>query len=189
MNSPTKRCSRTPIVLSGIATLLACGGLLGYGVGKHPMELKEQRVISGNIDEVWRIATDVDRWPEWDPHEEAGEIFGPFEVGTKAYSKPRGGPGANWSLTEVTEGQSWSLLNPMRIGTLEVENRYTQMPDGNVLCQKTMQVSGWILVTLFKLHFETATRKDMQATWIALEQRISNPAATGFDAVSDIDPS
>jgi hypothetical protein len=47
------------------------------------MELYEQRVISGQIEEVWRVATDVNRWPEWDPHEEAGEIFGAFVEGTR----------------------------------------------------------------------------------------------------------
>ncbi len=167
------RRSLPSLVFSGVIALVASGGLLGYGVGRHPMDINEQRIISGNIEDIWSIATDVNRWPEWDPHEEAGEIFGPFEVGTRAYSKPRGGPGAHWTLTGVTEGEFWSLINPMRIGTLEVENRYTQMPNGQVLCEKRMQVSGWILVALFKLHFEAATRKDMQATWAALETRVS----------------
>ena len=136
------------------------------------MELYEKRIINGDIHDVWRVATDVGRWPDWDPHEEAGEIYGPFEVGTKAYSKPRGGPGAHWSLTVVNEGNSWSLINPMWLGTLNVENRYTQLPGGQVLCEKTMHVSGWILVTLFKMHFEKVTRQDMQATWAALEKQI-----------------
>ena len=61
----------------------------------------------------------------------------------------------------------------MWIGTLRVNNRYTQLADGRVLCEKHMQVSGWILIALFKLHFEAATRKDMQATWIALEKRLA----------------
>jgi hypothetical protein len=140
---------------------------------REPMEIYEQRIISGRIEDVWRVATDVNRWPEWDPHEEAGEISGPFIEGTNAYSKPRGGPGAHWTLTEVTENRSWSLVNPMRIGTLRVENRYAPLPDGRVLCEKHMQVSGWILIALFKLHFEATTRKDMQATWIALEKRLA----------------
>ncbi|MFZ1830270.1 MAG: SRPBCC family protein [Candidatus Competibacteraceae bacterium] len=140
---------------------------------RQPMELYEQRVISGQIKEVWRVATDVNRWPEWDPHEEAGEIFGAFVEGTRGFSKPRGGPGAHWTLTEVTENRSWSLINPMRIGTLRVDNRYTQLSDGKVLCEKHMQVSGWVLIALFKLHFEAATRKDMQATWVALESRLA----------------
>lgn len=140
---------------------------------REPMEIYEQSIISGSLEDVWRVATDVNRWPEWDPHEEAGKISGPFIEGTNAFSKPRGGPGAYWTLTEVTENRSWALINPMRIGTLRVENRYTPLPDGRVLCEKHMQVTGWILIVLFKLHFEAATRKDMQATWIALEKRLA----------------
>lgn len=161
------------------ATILGITGLILQEAGRHPMELYEKRIISGNIEDVWRIATDVDRWSEWDPHEEAAQIYGPFEVGTEAYSKPRGGPAAHWRLTEVSNGESWSLVNPMRIGTLKVHNRYTEMPDGRVLCEKTMQVSGWILKTLFKLHFEKETRMDMHATWIALEQYMVPQTADG----------
>jgi hypothetical protein len=125
---------------------------------REHLEIYEQRVISGRIEDVWRVTTDVNRWPELDPHEEAGRISGPFIKGTNAYSKPRGGPGAYWTLTEVTENRSWALINPMRIGTLRVENRYTPLPDGRVLCEKHMQVTGWVMIVLFKLHFEAATR-------------------------------
>jgi hypothetical protein len=135
------------------------------------MELREERVIMGGLADVWQVATDVARWPDWDPHEEAGEIYGTFQTGTKAYSKPRGGPAAHWELTEVTAERSWSLINRMPIGTLEVENRYEQLAGNRVRCEKTMRVSGWFLRLLFRLHYAKATRSDMQATWIALERR------------------
>jgi len=173
MNSVSRRHLRFCLGVCGILALLTVAAVVFQNVYRQPMDLYEQRIISGGIEEVWRVATDVNRWPEWDPHEEAGEISGPFIEGTSAYSKPRGGPGAHWRLTEVTKNRSWSLINPMWIGTLRVENRYTQLPEGRVLCEKHMQVSGWILVALFKLHFETATRKDMQATWVALEKRLA----------------
>jgi len=173
MNTVSRRRLRFFLGVCGILALLAVAAVILQNIYRQPMDLYEQRIISGRIEEVWRVATDVNRWPEWDPHEKAGEIYGPFIEGTSAYSKPRGGPGAHWTLTEVTENRSWSLINPMWIGTLRVENRYTQLPEGRVLCEKHMQVSGWMLVALFNLHFETATRKDMQATWVALEKRLA----------------
>lgn len=173
MNTVSRRQLRFFLGVCGILALLTFAAVVLQNIYRQPMDLYEKRIISGGIEEVWRVATDVNRWPEWDPHEEAGEIYGPFIEGTSAYSKPRGGPGAHWTLTEVTENQSWSLINPMWIGTLRVENRYTQLPEGRVLCEKHMQVSGWALVALFKLHFEAATRKDMQATWAALEKRLA----------------
>jgi hypothetical protein len=174
MRNALSRRSKLACVFTGIVVFLTLVGFLITGAYGTPMKLYERKIISGNLEDVWRVATDVNRWPEWDPHEEAGEIFGPFETGTRGYSKPRGGPAANWTLTEVSENQSWSLINPMPIGTLKVENRYSQQQDGRVLCEKTMQVSGWILVTLFKLHFETVTRHDMQETWVALEKRLAS---------------
>jgi hypothetical protein len=173
MNTVSWRLRRFFLGVCGIVALLIVTGVLLQNLYRQPMDLHEQRIISGEIDDVWRIATDVNRWPEWDPHEEAGEVFGPFLEGTSGYSKPRGGPSAHWTLTEVTKNKSWSLVNPMWIGTLRVDNRYTLLTDGRVLCEKHMQVSGWILVALFKLHFEAATRKDMQATWVALEKRLA----------------
>lgn len=143
------------------------------------MELYEERIISGEIADIWRVATDVARWPEWDPHEEAGEIYGEFCAGTKAYSKPRGGPAAHWVLTRVEKEQCWSLFNKMAIGTLEVENRYEQITGNRVKCEKTMLVKGWILRLIFKVHFEMETRKDMQATWEALENRCSTLGQSG----------
>lgn len=173
MNTISRRLRRFFLGVFGITALLIVASVSLQNMYRQPMDLYEQRIISGEINDVWRVATDVNRWPEWDPHEEDGRIFGPFIEGTSAYSKPRGGPGAHWTLTDVTDNQSWSLVNPMRIGTLRVDNRYTQLTDGRVLCEKHMQVSGWILVALFKLHFEATTRKDMQATWVALEKRLA----------------
>ena len=174
MERTTRNLRRRTVWLCGLATLLLATLLImGYIPGGKTMRLYEHTTINGNIEDVWRMATDVNSWADWDPHEEAGEIYGPFAAGTKAYSKPRGGPAAHWTLTEVTELQSWSLINKMPIGTLEVENRYTQLPGGKVKCEKTMQVSGMILKTLFKLHFEAETRKDMHATWKALERTLS----------------
>lgn len=179
MENILSRRRKVTCVFTAIMAFVTLVGFLISGAYGTSMELYERKVISGNLEDVWHVATDVDRWPEWDPHEEAGEIYGPFEEGTHAYSKPRGGPAANWVLTEVTENRSWSLLNKMRIGTLKVENRYTPEPDGQVLCEKTMQVSGWILVSLFKLHFETVTRRDMQETWVALENRVASRKDAG----------
>lgn len=139
------------------------------------MELHEERVIAGDLSTVWRVATDVARWPDWDPHEEAGEIYGAFRAGTRAYSKPRGGPAAHWMLTEVVPERSWSLVNRMPIGTLEVENRYWALPGHRVRCARTMRVSGLPLRLLFRMHYAKVTRQDMQSTWIALEKQCAGP--------------
>jgi Polyketide cyclase / dehydrase and lipid transport len=139
------------------------------------MKIDEERVINGDIDTVWRIATDVNRWSTWDPHEEAAEIHGPFEVGTNGTSKPRGGPAARWVLTKVENKKAWALRNKMLIGTIEKEIRYEPLPGGKIRCEDTMIVRG-PLVMLFWLRFERMTRADMQATWAQLEKEVAKQA-------------
>lgn len=47
-------------------------------------------VIAGDISPMWAVVTDVDNWPIWNPHEEVARLAGPFMVGTKGWSKPKG---------------------------------------------------------------------------------------------------
>lgn len=139
------------------------------------MILKEEQIIRGTLEAIWDVATDVDCWPTWDPHEESAKLHGPFVEGTKGDSKPRGGPVAHWVLTKVEPIKHWSLINKMPFGTLQVENRYEALPDNKVRCEKTMIVSG-PLVILFWLHFAKVTRADMHATWEALEREVAKRA-------------
>jgi len=135
------------------------------------MKIYGERTIRGDIDNVWRIATDVNAWPNWDPHEKTAKLHGPFAIGTKGYSQPRGGPAAQWILTRVEDKKLWSLLNKMPVGTLDVENRYESLAGNKVRCEKTMIVSG-LLVPLFWIHFAKLVKEDMQATWEALEKEV-----------------
>ena len=150
----------------------AVGAGARRGFGRVRMTIHEERVIKGDIDAVWRIATDVNAWPTWDPHEEAAAIHGPFAVGTIGTSKPRGGPAARWVLTKVEEKKAWALRNKMLIGTIEKEVRYEPLPGGKIRCEDIMVVSG-ALVLLFWLRFERMTREDMQATWAQLEKEVA----------------
>jgi hypothetical protein len=47
------------------------------------MKIYGERIIAGDINIVWKIATDVNNWSNWDPHEESAELQGSFMVGTK----------------------------------------------------------------------------------------------------------
>ena len=40
----------------------------------------EDAVVHGDIAAIWRVATDVDAWPSWDPHEEKARLDGPFHL-------------------------------------------------------------------------------------------------------------
>jgi Polyketide cyclase / dehydrase and lipid transport len=156
----------------GVGSELRNTTIADVSVGRTRLKIHEERVITGDIDTLWRIVTDVNAWPTWDPHEEAAELHGPFVVGTSGTSKPRGGPAARWTLTKVEEKKAWALKNKMLIGTIEKEIRYEPLPGGKIRCDDTMFVSGPLRL-LFWLRFEKMTREDMQATWAQLEKEIA----------------
>lgn len=126
-------------------------------------------VIDGELDRVWAVATDVDNWPSWDPHEQAARLDGPFAAGGTGWSKPNGGPATSWTITEVTERRSWSSECPLPGGKLAGTNEFESTSDGRIRCAKTVLVTG-PLVPLFRLYFGRRIRRDMLATFAALEQ-------------------
>ena len=44
-------------------------------------------------DEVWKVWTDVARWPEWDVSKEIAQLNGPFGQGARGWAKQRGNLG------------------------------------------------------------------------------------------------
>jgi uncharacterized protein YndB with AHSA1/START domain len=66
--------------------------------------------IDAAPDEVWRVLTDVERWPEWTPSMTRVERLdpGPFQVGSTARIKQPKFPAAVWRVNELEPGQSFS---------------------------------------------------------------------------------
>lgn len=130
-----------------------------------------ETIIDGSLAEIWAIAIDVDQWPTWDPHEQDARVDGEFAVGVTGWSKPRGGPGTVWTITEVTEsagGSRWSSECGLPGGKLTGENVFEASGDNQVRCRKTVFVRG-PLVPLFRLYFGRRIRRDMARTFTALE--------------------
>ncbi|HEV3360147.1 MAG TPA: SRPBCC family protein [Pseudonocardiaceae bacterium] len=130
--------------------------------------ISAQTTIRANAADVWRIVTDVNNWPSWDPHEEAARLDGEFVEGATGWSKPHGGPGTQWTITEVIEGRRWASECPLPGGKLAGGNEFTDLGDGRVRCAKTVEVYG-PLVPLFRIWFGRRIRADMVRTFAALE--------------------
>jgi hypothetical protein len=131
-------------------------------------EIRSETIIDADLAAVWALVTDVANWPSWDPHERAARLDGPFAVGTTGWSKPHGGPGTTWVLTEVVEQRRWSSECPLPGGKLAGTTVYEPLADGKLRCAKTIRVSG-PLVPLFRLYFGRRIRADLARTWAALE--------------------
>lgn len=132
-------------------------------------QIKAETIIEGDLSAVWEIVVDVDGWPSWDPHEEGARLNGPFAAGTTGYSKPRNGPGTDWTITDVVHGRRWASECSLPGGKLAGENLFEALEGGRIRCVKTVNVTG-PLVPLFWLHFGRGIRRDMYATFEALER-------------------
>ena len=63
--------------------------------------------------DVWPIIRDVTKWSEWTESINSVELLdGPsFEVGTRAKVRQPGFPAAVWTVTELTEGRSFTWVS------------------------------------------------------------------------------
>ena len=59
---------------------------------------------------VWRILTDLDRWPEWGPSVRSARTDdgGPLAAGSRGTVTTVGGVGLRFRIDELTPGRSWS---------------------------------------------------------------------------------
>jgi len=135
--------------------------------------IKAETIITGDINRIWELTTDVSNWPNWDPHEEEGRLDGPFVVGSVGWSKPRKGPGTEWIITEVVPKRVWASECKLPGGKLTGRNTFTPLGDGRIACTKEIHVSG-PLIPLFRFYFGKHIKRDMFATWGALEQEATN---------------
>ena len=61
---------------------------------------------------VWKVWTDVDRWPEWDVSKEIARLDGPFEPGVSGWAKQRGNLGGAFTITIVDAGHRYDHRMP-----------------------------------------------------------------------------
>ncbi|MEV6774328.1 SRPBCC family protein [Nocardia sp. NPDC051030] len=128
----------------------------------------EEAVISGDIDKIWAVATDVAHWADWDPHEEKSRIDGPFEAGTKGWVKPKGAPAGPFTIVAVEPGKSWTSEAGIPFGKLRGHRTYEVVGEGKVKVAEQVEVHG-IFGLLFKRVWEKGMRADMPLTFAALE--------------------
>ncbi|WP_405061155.1 SRPBCC family protein [Kribbella sp. NBC_01505] len=134
--------------------------------------IEADSVITGDLSDAWAITSDVAGWPSWDPHEQDARLDGPFEAGSIGWSKPRSGPGTEWTITEVEPEHRWSSECRLPGGMMRGTSTFTTAGSGQIRCHKLITVTG-PLVPLFALYFGRRIRADLTLTWSALEQEIA----------------
>ena len=97
---------------------MAEAGTVGFPVpmGALAMEVSVTGVVSAAPETVWRLFTDVERWPELNEnvHEVRRLDDGPLRVGSEAQIRQPGMPLASWRVTELDPGRSFTWETALR---------------------------------------------------------------------------
>ena len=120
-------------------------------------------------DAVWKVWTDVARWPEWDVSKEIAELDGPFEPGTRGWARQRGNLGGPFTITAVDAGRRWVSECPVPLGKVVFDHVLEPVAGGRVRVVKRAEVLGGAGPLL--LLFAPRMRRDTAESLAALRRQ------------------
>ncbi len=118
--------------------------------------------IEAPPDVVWRVLTDVERWPEWTRSERSAklETGGPLRVGSCAKLGVAGSPMHSvWEVTSLHEGRSflWENSQP---GLRNIAGHYLEPAGAGTRARLTIDMSGPLSV-LMRPYLARVTRRNV----------------------------
>jgi hypothetical protein len=121
---------------------------------------------------VWKVWTDVGRWPEWDVSKEIARLDGPFEPGVSGWAKQRGNLGGTFTITAVDDERRWVSECPLPLGKVVFDHVLEPVAGGRVRVIKRVEVQGGFgpLVRLFA----PKMRRDITESLAALGRLMSS---------------
>jgi hypothetical protein len=121
--------------------------------------------------EVWKVWTDVERWPEWDVSKEIAQLDGPFQPGVSGWAKQRGNLGGSFTITAVDDGRRWVTECPIPLGKVIFDHLLEPAAEGHVRVVKKVEVHGGF-GSLLRL-IAPKMRRDITQSLAALERQLS----------------
>lgn len=118
----------------------------------------------------WAVWSDVDRWSEWDPHEERANLVTEFVTGGTGYAKPKGAPGGTFTLLEVVPGTRWVSTSGLPFGRLTGDHTIEPIDDQRCRVRIHTTATGlgaWIV----DIGWGRRMRRDADLTLAALGER------------------
>jgi hypothetical protein len=125
---------------------------------------------------VWKVWTDVARWPEWDVSKELAHLDGPFQLGVSGWAKQRGNLGGSFVVTRVEAGRRFVTECPMPLGKVVFDHWIEPLAGGRVRVVKRVDAVGGfgLLVKLFAPRM----RHDISASLTAMQRQLYGQAAS-----------
>jgi uncharacterized protein YndB with AHSA1/START domain len=81
-------------------------------------------------EKIWGAWTDVEHWPQWDTELASAALDGSFALGTKGRLKPKRGPAARFSISELIPGESYTFTTRLPLCGLKVRRHLTRKDGG-----------------------------------------------------------
>ena len=131
-----------------------------------------EAMFQAGPDAVWKLWTDVARWPEWDVSKEIARLDGPFEPGSCGWAKQRGNLGGSFTITAVEPGRRWVTECPLPLGKVIFEHLLEPVAEGRVRVVKRAEVQGGLGSLLWLL--APRMRRDTAASLAALQRQLSS---------------
>ncbi len=122
--------------------------------------------------EVWKVWTDVERWPEWDASKEIARLDGPFQPGVSGWAKQRGNLGGSFTITVVDDERRWVSECPVPMGKVVFDHVLEPVAGGRVRVVKRAEVQGG-LGSLLRL-VAPKMRRETARSLAALERQLSS---------------
>ena len=125
---------------------------------------------------VWKVWTDVARWPEWDVSKELAHLDGPFQAGASGWAKQRRNLGGSFVVTRVEAERRFVTECPMPLGKVVFDHWIEPLAGGRVRVVKRVDAvgGGGLLVKLFAPRM----RNDIAASLTAMQRQLQGRAAS-----------
>lgn len=81
-------------------------------------------------EKIWAAWTDVECWPQWDTELASAALDGSFALGAKGRVKPKRGPAAGFSISELMPGESYTFTTRLPLCELKVRRHLIRKESG-----------------------------------------------------------
>jgi Polyketide cyclase / dehydrase and lipid transport len=91
---------------------------------------------------IWRVWSDVERWPEWNADLERAELSGPFAVGSTITMYQRGGDTIELRIAEASEPEAFADQADLGEVVVRTIHRLEPLEGGRVRVVYRMEITG-----------------------------------------------
>ena len=126
---------------------------------RAPVVVHEQVQVAADVQTVWDVLTDIERWPTWNKAVRSVSLHGPVRRGTSFDWKA--GPGTIKSRIAEVEAPNRIVWTGVTLGTRAVDAFSFEAVDGGTLVREDESWEGF-LARMFRSRMERTLRSSIR---------------------------